>query len=72
MVKQTRASSTDRDKKATRPIGTQEEVSGEEFEPGVVTVEDEVPAFCFDLCEPGVLRCQGGCCIALGEVEDEV
>ena len=69
---QTRARSTDRDKKATCAVCAGEELVGEEFEPCIVPIEHDLAACGTNLSEPGILVREGGCCITLGEVQDEI
>lgn len=68
--------STDRNEETTGPVFPFEEgvafgVGREEFEPGVVAVEDEFAVFgCADLGQPGILGGEGGRGIGFGKIED--
>lgn len=68
-----RASSTDRNEEGACAVGTLEEVSGKEPQPGVVAVEDDFPSAGSDLRKPGVLRGERRARPAgLVQVEDQV
>ena len=69
---QTRARSTDRNKEATCAVCAGEELLRKEFEPRIVPIEHDLAAFGTDLSQPGILAREGGRCIALSEVQDEI
>lgn len=76
-TKRTRVSFTDRNKKAARSVHSSEELVvtntvWKQLQPRVITVEDYFATASLDLCEPGVLRSEGGAGIALGEIEDQI
>ena len=64
---------TYRYEEAARPLLPPKEVLvREQFEPSIIPIKHQPPSSSADLRKPGILRCERGGGIALGEIEDEV
>lgn len=68
---------TYRDKKAARAIRTRKEITGEQFQPSIISKKhnrsfEDRSSFRANLRKPSILRSQRGRSIALGEIENEI